>query len=78
MSVEVDPTATPANLSDLVRALFLLLGVVVFGLVVATVLLLLRRWAGNRPTRGRRPTDRVDPWVESGRRMAESTEGDAS
>ena len=78
MSADLDPTATSANLSDLVRALFLLLGVVVFGLVVATVLLLLRRWAANRPMRGRRPSDQVDPWIESARRFGEASEGDAS
>lgn len=78
MTVDLDPTATPANLSDLVRALLLLLGVVVFGLVMGTVLLLLRRWAAKRPMRGRRPSDQVDPWVESGRRVGRATEGDAS
>ena len=77
MPIDVDPNAASGNLSDLVRALMLLVGVVAFSLVMAVVVLLLARWKATRPARRRRAPARVDPWVESGRRVGRIAEGDA-
>ena len=76
MPVDLDPTSTSANLSDLARAVLLLMGGLVLGIVLSGTLLLSRRWISMRTTRRSRPLRSVDPWVESGRRMNDPTERD--
>ena len=76
MPVDLDPTSTSANLSDLVRAVLLLMGGLALGIILSGTLLLSRRWAWMRTTRRSRPIRTVDPWVESGRRMNDPTERD--